>query len=52
MRMVVLDPAGHNLHLEQPEQVAFELQDWSCRIGNIRGLFPEREVRKEPEKFE
>lgn len=52
MRMVVLDPAGHNLHLEQPEQVAFELQDWSCRIGNIRGLFPEREVRKAPEKFE
>ncbi|MFD1375661.1 alpha/beta fold hydrolase [Micrococcus antarcticus] len=35
MRIRVLDSAGHNVHLEQPEQAAAELRDWAHRTGRM-----------------
>ncbi len=35
LRICVLDSAGHNVHLEQPEQVAVELRGWAQRTGRM-----------------
>lgn len=37
---VVLDGAGHNVHLEQPEIVASALLDWSRRVRSTAGGSP------------
>lgn len=36
MKLCVLEPAGHNVHLEQPEQVLAELRDWAQRTGGLQ----------------
>lgn len=36
MKVRVLDQAGHNVHLDQPEQVMAEVRDWAQRTGVLQ----------------